>query len=79
MSWPSPMEFHYANSGPGMPYNSIGSFMDFFGGLTYDHVNFIFADSHPYAQVLSLLFYPFLLFCRIGQFLFIFWVRHRSD
>lgn len=44
------MEFHYANSGPGMPYNSIGSFMDFFGGLTYDHVNFIFADAHPYSQ-----------------------------
>ncbi|CDP18780.1 unnamed protein product [Coffea canephora] len=50
MSWPSPMEFHYANSAPGMPYNSIGSFVDFFGGLTYDHVNFIFAEAHPYAQ-----------------------------
>lgn len=34
-----------------MPYNSIGSFVDFFGGLTYDHVNYIFADV-PYVQVL---------------------------
>ena len=49
------MEFHYANSAPGMPYNSIGSFVDFFGGLTYDHVNFIFAEAHPYAQVHILL------------------------
>ncbi|CAI9106486.1 OLC1v1005656C1 [Oldenlandia corymbosa var. corymbosa] len=50
MSWPSPMEFHYGNSGHGMPYTLIGSFVDLFGGLTYDHVNFIFADTHPYAQ-----------------------------
>ncbi|KAK4419546.1 E3 ubiquitin-protein ligase BIG BROTHER [Sesamum alatum] len=42
MSWNPPMEVHYQNHS--MPYNSIGSFVDFFGGLTYDHVNYIFAD-----------------------------------
>lgn len=42
------MEFHYTNSA--MPYNSIGSFMDFFGAMTYDHVNYIFADA-SYAPV----------------------------
>lgn len=41
------MEVHYTNAAT--PYNSIGSFMDFFGGVTYDHVNYIFADP-PYAQ-----------------------------
>lgn len=79
MSWPSPMEFHYANSGPGMPYNSIGSFMDFFGGLTYDHVNFIFADSHPYAQVLCfcyfIRFYCSVLSVNFYCILFIFWEK----
>lgn len=44
------MEIHYTNGA--MPYNSVGSFMDFFGGVTYDHVNYIFADP-PYAQVVS--------------------------
>ncbi|CAA0805783.1 E3 ubiquitin ligase BIG BROTHER [Striga hermonthica] len=29
-----------------MPYNSIGSFVDFFGGLTYDHMNYIFAEAN---------------------------------
>nr|GMD24499.1 E3 ubiquitin ligase BIG BROTHER-like [Ipomoea batatas] len=43
MSWNPQMEFHYSNSA--MPYNSIGSFMDFFGAMTYDHVNYIFADA----------------------------------
>ncbi|XP_060216161.1 E3 ubiquitin-protein ligase BIG BROTHER-like [Lycium barbarum] len=47
MNWNQQMEIHYANAA--MPYNSIGSFMDFFGGVTYDHVNYIFADP-PYAQ-----------------------------
>ncbi|CAK9188214.1 unnamed protein product [Ilex paraguariensis] len=32
-----------------MPYRSTGNFMDFFEGLTYEHVNFIFADP-SYAQ-----------------------------
>ncbi|KAL8527525.1 hypothetical protein ACS0TY_005391 [Phlomoides rotata] len=41
------METHYQNHS--MPYNSIGSFVDFFGGLTYDHVNYIFAGAN-YAQ-----------------------------
>ncbi|KAL3647585.1 hypothetical protein CASFOL_008553 [Castilleja foliolosa] len=44
MSWNSPMEVHYQNHS--MPYNSIGSFVDFFGGLTYDHMNYIFADAN---------------------------------
>lgn len=48
MNWNLPMEAD--NQNHAMPYNSIGSFVDFFGGLTYDHVNFIFADA-PYAQV----------------------------
>lgn len=42
------MEIHYQNQS--MPYNSIGSFVDFFGGLTYEHVNYIFAEA-DYAQV----------------------------
>lgn len=41
------MEGPYATHGT--PYSSSGSFMDFFEGLTYEHVNFIFADP-PYAQ-----------------------------
>ncbi|KAK6119806.1 hypothetical protein DH2020_046451 [Rehmannia glutinosa] len=44
MSWNTPMEVHYQNHST--PYNSIGSFVDFFGGLTYDHVNYIFADAN---------------------------------
>ncbi|CAI9781274.1 unnamed protein product [Fraxinus pennsylvanica] len=47
MNWNSQMEVHYPNHA--MPYNSIGSFVDYFGGLTYDHGNFIFADA-PYVQ-----------------------------
>lgn len=50
MNWNQQMEVHYTNAAT--PYNSIGSFMDFFGGVTYDHVNYIFADP-PYAQVFS--------------------------
>lgn len=50
MNWNQEMEIYYTNGA--MPYNSIGSFMDFFGGVTYDHVNYIFADP-PYAQVFS--------------------------
>lgn len=37
------MDSHYV--GNGAPYNSTESFMDFFAGLTYDHVNFIFSGS----------------------------------
>ncbi|KAL6563941.1 hypothetical protein OROHE_005181 [Orobanche hederae] len=44
MSWNPQMDVHYQNHS--MPYNSIGSFVDFFGGLTYDHVNYIFADAN---------------------------------
>lgn len=51
MSWNQNMEVHYPNQT--VPYNSIGSFVDFFGGLTYDHVNYIFADS-SYIQVDSM-------------------------
>lgn len=47
MNWNQQTEIYYTNGA--MPYNSIGSFMDFFGGVTYDHVNYIFADP-PYAQ-----------------------------
>ncbi|KAL3850114.1 hypothetical protein ACJIZ3_011996 [Penstemon smallii] len=44
MSWNPQMEVHYQSHS--MPYNSIGSFVDFFGGLTYDHVNYIFSDAN---------------------------------
>lgn len=54
MSWNSQMEVHYPNHA--MPYNSIGSFVDYFGGLTYDHGNFIFADA-TYVQVHYQLFH----------------------
>ncbi|GAA0151967.1 hypothetical protein LIER_10565 [Lithospermum erythrorhizon] len=48
MNWNNPeMEIQYSN---GMPYNSLGSFVDFFGGVAYDHVNFIFADPSSYSQ-----------------------------
>nr|GMD14684.1 E3 ubiquitin ligase BIG BROTHER-like [Ipomoea batatas] len=47
MSWNSQMEFQYTDTT--LPYDSIGSFMDFFGGMAYDHLNYIFADV-PYAQ-----------------------------
>jgi len=37
------MELQYANTT--FPYNSAGSFINFFEGLAYEHVNFIFADA----------------------------------
>ncbi|XP_011037818.1 PREDICTED: E3 ubiquitin ligase BIG BROTHER-like isoform X2 [Populus euphratica] len=40
MNWNTHMEGHYMN--PSYPYNSAGSFIEYFEGLTYDHVNFIF-------------------------------------
>ncbi|KAL4310056.1 hypothetical protein GQ457_01G048840 [Hibiscus cannabinus] len=40
MSWNPNMEVQYINST--YPYNSAGSFMEYFEGLTYQHVNFIF-------------------------------------
>ncbi|KAL2940858.1 E3 ubiquitin-protein ligase BIG BROTHER [Bienertia sinuspersici] len=43
MNWNQHMDSHYIGSNA--PYNSAGSFMDFFAGLTYDHVNFIFSGS----------------------------------
>ncbi|GAB4835197.1 hypothetical protein Ancab_000106 [Ancistrocladus abbreviatus] len=43
MSWNSQMDVHYV--GNGVPYTTSGSFMDFFEGLTYDHVNFIFSGT----------------------------------
>lgn len=41
------MEVHYVNNN--YPYNSAGSFMEYFEGLTYQHVNFIF-DGAPHVQ-----------------------------
>ena len=35
---------------PSYPYNSAGSFIEYFEGLTYDHVNFIF-NGGSHAQV----------------------------
>ncbi|CAB4278235.1 unnamed protein product [Prunus armeniaca] len=45
MSWNPHMEVHYTYTG--CPYSTAGSFMEYFEGLTYEHVNFIFSgDSH---------------------------------
>ncbi|XAR60389.1 hypothetical protein NMG60_11033742 [Bertholletia excelsa] len=43
MSWYPQMEVNYANTS--FPYNSAGSFMNFFEGLAYEHMNFIFSDA----------------------------------
>lgn len=43
------MEVHYVNTS--YPYSTAGSFMEYFEGLTYDHVNFIFSGA-SHAQVL---------------------------
>lgn len=44
MSWNhQPMDVNQNHSAP---YNSIGSFVDFFGSFTYEHVNYIFADAN---------------------------------
>lgn len=52
MSWNPHMEVHhYVNTS--YPYNTAGSFMEYFEGLTYEHVNFIFSGA-SHAQVLSL-------------------------
>ncbi|KAJ4828859.1 hypothetical protein Tsubulata_023182 [Turnera subulata] len=40
MSWISHMDAQYMNTS--YPYNSAGSFIEYFEGLTYEHVNFIF-------------------------------------
>lgn len=40
MNWNLQMEIHYNNFS--YPYNTAGSFIEYFEGLTYEHVNFIF-------------------------------------
>ncbi|CAM8972904.1 unnamed protein product [Rhodiola kirilowii] len=42
MNWNPQMEVHYINTG--CPYSTTASFMEFFEGLTYDHINFVFSD-----------------------------------
>jgi len=59
MSWNLQMDSHYGGSST--PYNSTGSFMDFFAGLTYDHVNFIFAGSSSMQVQTRPLAFAFLL------------------
>ncbi|XP_050275548.1 E3 ubiquitin-protein ligase BIG BROTHER-like [Quercus robur] len=50
MSWNPHMEVHYVNTS--YPYSTAGSFMEYFEGLTYDHVNFIFSGaSHAQESV----------------------------
>ena len=44
------MEVHYVNNSH--PYSNAGSFMEYFEGLTYEHVNFIFSGA-SHAQVIS--------------------------
>lgn len=48
MNWNPHMDVQYMNSS--YPYNSAGSFMEYFEGLTYEHVNFIF-DGASHVQV----------------------------
>lgn len=43
------MDVQYAAAN--YPYNASGSFMEYFEGLTYDHVNFIFSGA-THSQVL---------------------------
>ncbi|XP_057479917.1 E3 ubiquitin-protein ligase BIG BROTHER-like isoform X3 [Actinidia eriantha] len=43
MNWNPQMELNYVNNS--FPYNSAGSFINFFEGLAYEHVNFIFSDT----------------------------------
>ncbi|XP_019454117.1 PREDICTED: E3 ubiquitin ligase BIG BROTHER-like [Lupinus angustifolius] len=43
MSWGPNMEVHYNNTS--YPYNTAGSFIEYFEGLTYEHVNFIFSGA----------------------------------
>ncbi|KAI4334583.1 hypothetical protein L6164_019255 [Bauhinia variegata] len=43
MNWNSHMEVHYNNIS--YPYNTAGSFIEYFEGLTYEHVNFIFSGA----------------------------------
>ncbi|MBA0795247.1 hypothetical protein Gohar_006138, partial [Gossypium harknessii] len=42
------MEVQYINSS--YPYNSAGSFMEYFEGLTYQHVNFIFDGASHFQE-----------------------------
>ncbi|KAH1220283.1 E3 ubiquitin ligase BIG BROTHER [Glycine max] len=43
MSWNPHMELHYNTIS--YPYNTAGSFIEYFEGLTYEHVNFIFSGA----------------------------------
>ncbi|XP_058199354.1 E3 ubiquitin-protein ligase BIG BROTHER-like isoform X1 [Rhododendron vialii] len=43
MNWNPPVDVSYVNNS--FPYNSAGSFINFFEGLAYEHVNFIFSDA----------------------------------
>ncbi|TKY48371.1 E3 ubiquitin ligase BIG BROTHER [Spatholobus suberectus] len=43
MSWNPHMEVHYNNIS--YPYSTAGSFIEYVEGLTYEHVNFIFAGA----------------------------------
>lgn len=43
MNWNPPVDVSYGNNS--FPYNSAGSFINFFEGLAYEHVNFIFSDA----------------------------------
>uniref|UniRef100_A0A2P2KCF9 Uncharacterized protein MANES_14G001800 n=1 Tax=Rhizophora mucronata TaxID=61149 RepID=A0A2P2KCF9_RHIMU len=42
MSWNPHMDVHHTNNNYPYPYNSAGSFVEYFRGLTYEHLNFIF-------------------------------------
>ena len=52
MSWNNThTEVHHVNTP--YPYNTAGSFLEYFEGLTYEHVNFIFSGA-SHSQVLSI-------------------------
>ncbi|XP_044476953.1 E3 ubiquitin-protein ligase BIG BROTHER-like isoform X2 [Mangifera indica] len=54
MSWNPHVEVQYRNTS--YPYNSAGSFIEYFEGLTYEHVNFIFdGTSHVQESVYPLM------------------------
>ncbi|XLR55822.1 hypothetical protein S83_006494, partial [Arachis hypogaea] len=44
MSWNPHMEIHHYNN-ISYPYSTAGSFIEYFEGLTYEHVNFIFSGA----------------------------------
>lgn len=68
------MDVHYNTIS--YPYNTAGSFIEYFEGLTYEHVNFIFSGaSHaqvPAKIVIYILFKIFFLSLSLMEYVLIF-------